>query len=172
MSEDPYRSDKKYNFYTYVENNPLVGIDPLGLAVFYLTPRLANFQIMAHLEGLSQFSGNDIWVTSTQRTDNPKSQHYKGNAADFYMTDKKGLIVHMETAARLAADYGQWGGIGYYNGLGERLPHVHVDLRKSTDGRPLYWSETDATGYKYNSNSPLWHEYLMNKSRTKSKSAR
>jgi RHS repeat-associated protein len=156
ISEDPLSfGGGDVNLMAYAGNNPVNAVDPWGMDVFYHGEKVNNV-VQAKLERLSEYTGYDIHVTSGIRNsdgDSTTSQHYTGNAADFYMTTQGGKNLDMGTAARLTAQSGEFNGIGYYDGNGNHGAHVHADAR---DGSPQYWSETDKTGYKYNGNSPFW----------------
>lgn len=122
-----------------------------------------NEEMERHLENLSNYSGYDIHLTSGTRNrpgDNPNSQHFTGNAADFYMATLTGEIICMAEAAFLTAEYGGFTGIGYYSGDGPHGAHIHADLR---GGEILYWSETDGTGYHYNNDSTFWQSYFLSR---------
>ena len=134
-------------------------IDPLGLEVFYNGVSV-NSAMQRYLNNLSEFSGNDIYLVErggrrNNADDSKTSQHYTGNAADFFMK-RNGELVDMTSAAYLTADSGEFTRVGYYNGQGKRGAHVHADLKA---GAKLYWSETDKTGLHYNSDSEFWNEY-------------
>jgi RHS repeat-associated protein len=158
ITPDPIGLEGGINLFSYAANNPINHIDTRGLRVFY-NGHVVNTSMEVHLEILSQATGYDIHLISGTRNgpfDDPNSQHFTGNAADFYMTTEAGTMVPMTEAAEFTADYGEFTGIGYYSGGGPHGAHVHADLRD----RILYWSETDFTGYHYNTDSAFWWDYL------------
>ncbi len=115
---------------------------------------LPNDEIKKRLEIFCDIIKKNIIVTSGTRKDNPKSQHFTGNAADIFAEG-----ISMEDLATLALKSKLWNGIGYYPGKdkgGHYGPHIHVDLREGF----LLWDdlgEDQSRGYyRYGDDSDFW----------------
>ncbi|HRW22452.1 MAG TPA: hypothetical protein P5509_10805, partial [Bacteroidales bacterium] len=132
---------------------------------------LVNEDLYNALTTFSKQTGYNVCATMKRGTtrngekDSKKSQHYKGNAIDFYMTDGNGNYLSPEETADLAYQSRLFNGIEISRtpGVGS---FVHVDLRSShKPENPVLFEQVSKNPYKYKygDESEYWKTYKEGK---------